>query len=314
MKNQICTILGGGGFIGRYLVRNLTKKNYRCMIFTRNTFQKGYLKTQATPGSIELINWNPDNFDELKESIKNSDVVINLIGILYQTRKQKFMSIHADIPEVISKICAQSDVKKFIHVSAIGANENSKSLYQRSKFQGEVNALTNFKNTVIIRPSVVCGTEDNFTNLFSKLSILPVIPVVGINYKFQPILVSDVADAIVKAIEAKDNHGKIYEIGGPKVISFGDMVKSIMKTLDKKRFVVEMPMPLAKTQSVLMSMLPIPPILTGDQCKILSEEDNVVSNNHLTLQDLNVKPSDVEEAMKKWLWRYRDGGQFAKVQ
>ena len=314
MKNQICTILGGGGFIGRYLVRNLTKKNYRCIISTRNAFQKGYLKTQATPGSIELINWSSDNFDELKESIKNSDVVINLIGILYETRKQKFMNIHAGIPEAISKICADSDVKKFINVSAIGANENSKSLYQRSKFQGEVNALTNFKNTVIIRPSVVCGTEDNFTNLFSKLSILPIIPVVKMNYKFQPILVSDVADTIVKAIEAKDNHGKIYEIGGPQVISFGDMVKSIMRTLNKKRFVVEMPMPLAKIQSTLMSMLPIPPILTNDQCKILSEADNVVSNNHLTLQDLNVKPSDVEEAMKKWLWRYRDGGQFAKVQ
>tara|TARA_B100000700_G_scaffold108166_1_gene121997 strand:+ start:50 stop:904 length:855 start_codon:yes stop_codon:yes gene_type:complete len=284
------------------------------MIFTRNTFQKGYLKTQATPGSIELINWNPNNFDELKESIKNSDIVINLIGILYETRKQKFMNIHAGIPEAISKICAQSDVKKFIHVSAIGANENSKSLYQRSKFQGEIKALTNFKNTVIIRPSVVCGTEDNFTNLFSKLSILPVVPVVGINYKFQPILVSDVADAIVKAIETKDNHGKIYEIGGPQVISFGDMVKSIMKTLNKKRFVVEMPMSLAKIQSSVMSLLPINPILTRDQCEILSEADNVVSNNHLTLQDLNVKPSDIEEAMKKWLWRYRDGGQFAKVE
>ena len=134
------------------------------------------------------------------------------------------------------------------------------------------------------------------------------------NYKFQPILVSDVADTIVKAIEAKDNHGKIYEIGGPQVISFGDMVKSIMKTLNKKRFVVEMPMPLAKTQSVLMSMLPIPPMLTIDQCKILSEADNIVSNNHLTLEDLNVKPSDVEEAMKKWLWRFREGGEFAKVQ
>ena len=314
MKNQICTILGGGGFIGRYLVRNLTKKNYRCIISTRKPFQKGHLKTQGTPGSIELIEWNPNNFNELKESIKNSDIVINLIGILYETRKQKFMKIHAGIPEAISKICAQSDVKKFINVSAIGANPDSKSLYQRSKFQGEVNALTNFKNTVIIRPSVVCGTEDNFTNLFSKLSILPLIPVVSINYKFQPILVSDVADAIVKAIEAKDNHGKIYEIGGPQVISFGDMVKSIMKTLNKKRYVVEMPMPIAKIQSSVMSLLPMPPILTRDQCEILSEADNVVSNNHLTLKDLNVKPSDVEEAMKKWLWRFRDGGQFAKVQ
>ena len=313
MKNQICTILGGGGFIGRYLVRNLTKKNYRCIISTRKAFQKGYLKTQATPGAIELIDWNPNNFSELKEAIKNSDVVINLIGILYETRKQKFYNIHTNIPEAVAKICSESDVKKFIHVSAIGASENSKSLYQKSKFQGEVKALENFKNTVVIRPSVVCGTEDNFTNLFSKLSILPVIPVVGINYKFQPILVNNVADAIVQAIELKGNEGKIYEIGGPKVISFGDMVRSILKTINKKRFVVPMPMPIAKIQSSILSLLPIPPILTKDQCEILSEADNVVSNNHMTSQDLNVKPSDVEEAMKKWLWRYKDGGEFAKV-
>jgi uncharacterized protein YbjT (DUF2867 family) len=313
MKNQICTILGGGGFIGRYLVRNLTKKNFRCVISSRKAFEKGYLKTQATPGSIELLNWNSNNFSELKEAIKNSDIVINLIGILYETRKQKFYNIHSSIPEAVAKICSESDVKKFIHVSAIGANENSKSLYQKSKHLGEVKALSNFKNTVIIRPSVVCGTEDNFTNLFSKLSILPVIPLVGINYKFQPILVTDVADAIVKAIEIKDNEGKIYEIGGPKIISFGDMVKSILKTINKKRFVVQMPMAIAKLQSTITDLLPIPPILTKDQCEILSEADNVVSNNHLTLKDLDINPSDVEKEMKKWLWRYREGGQFAKA-
>ena len=309
----IATILGGGGFIGRYLVRNLTKKNYRCIISTRKTFEKGYLKTQATPGAIELLNWNPNNFSELKEAIKNSDIVINLIGILYETRKQKFYNIHTNIPEAIAKICSESDVKKFIHVSAIGANENSKSLYQKSKYQGEAKALSNFKNTVILRPSVVCGTEDNFTNLFSKLSILPIIPVVGINYKFQPILVDDVADAIVKAIEIEGNEGKIYEIGGPKIISFGDMVKSILKTINKKRLVVPMPMPIAKIQSAITDLLPFPPILTKDQCQILSEADNIVSNNHLTLKDLNIEPSDVEEEMKKWLWRYKDGGQFAKA-
>ena len=314
MKNQICTILGGGGFIGRYLVRNLSKKNYRCIISTRKAFQKGYLKTQTTPGAIELIDWKPNNFSSLKEAIKNSDIVINLIGILFETRKQKFYNIHTSIPEAVAKICSESDVKKFIHVSAIGANENSKSLYQKSKYQGEIKALNNFKRTVIIRPSVVCGTEDNFTNLFSKLSILPVIPIVGINYKFQPILVDDVANAIVKAIEQKGNEGKIYEIGGPKVISFGEMVKSILKTINKKRFVVPMPMPIAKIQSTITDLLPFPPILTKDQCEILSEADNVVSNNNLTLKDLNIEPSDVEEEMKKWLWRYKDGGQFAKAQ
>ena len=281
--------------------------------FYKKSLSKRLFKNQATPGAIELVDWNPNNFSELKEAIKNSDIVINLIGILYETRKQKFYNIHSSIPEAVAKICSESDVKKFIHVSAIGANENSKSLYQKSKYLGEVKALNNFKNTVIIRPSVVCGTEDNFTNLFSKLSILPVIPLVGINYKFQPILVTDVADAIVKAIEIKDNEGKIYEIGGPKIISFGDMVKSILKTINKKRFVVQMPMAIAKLQSTITDLLPIPPILTKDQCEILSEADNVVSNNHLTLKDLDINPSDVEKEMKKWLWRYREGGQFAKA-
>ena len=313
MKNQICTILGGGGFIGRYLVRNLSKKNFRCIITTRKAFQKGYLKTQSTPGAVELLDWNPNNFSELKEAINNSDIVINLIGILFETRKQKFYNVHTNIPEAVAKTCAQSKVKKFIHVSAIGANENSKSLYQKSKFQGEQKAIENFKKTVIIRPSVVCGPEDNFTNLFSKLSILPVIPVVGKNYKFQPVLVSDVASSIVKAIETQNNESKIYEIGGPKIISFGDMVKSILSAINKKRFVVEMPMAIAKIQSSITDLLPFPPILTRDQCEILSEADNVVSNNHLTLKDLDINPKDVEEEMKKWLWRYKDGGQFAKA-
>tara|TARA_B100000575_G_C23112248_1_gene642609 strand:- start:540 stop:1481 length:942 start_codon:yes stop_codon:yes gene_type:complete len=313
MKNQICTILGGGGFIGRYLVRNLTKKNYRCFITTRNAFQKGYLKTQATPGSVELIDWKSKNFDELEQAIQNSDVVINLIGILYETRKQKFKDIHTTIPDVISKICSKHKIKKFIHVSAIGANQDSKSIYQRTKFEGEKKALDNFQNTVIIRPSVVCGTEDNFTNLFSKLSILPIIPIVGINYKFQPILVTDVAEAIVQAIQISGNEKKIYEIGGPKIISFGDMVKSILSVLKKKRIVIGMPMSIAKVQSTILSLLPMAPLLTKDQCEILNESDNIVSNKFLTLKDLNIKPSDVEVEMKKWLWRFKDGGEFAKV-
>ncbi len=308
----IATILGGGGFIGRYLVRNLTKKNYRCIIPTRNSFLKGYLKTQAPPGAIEFIDWSLKDLSKIKTAIGESDVVINLIGILFENRKQKFSKIHTEIPDIISKLCVNTDVKKFIHVSAIGANPDSKSNYQKTKFNGEVKALENFKQTVIVRPSVVCGPEDNFTNLFSKLSFSPVIPVISINYKFQPILVNDVANAITKIIEIKNNNGKIYELGGPKVISFGDMVKSILNTIYKKRFVFNMPMPIAKFQSNILSLLPGPPILTSDQCEILSEADNVVSEDHLTLKDLDLKPKDVEEEMKSWLWRYRTGGEFAK--
>jgi len=309
----IATVLGAGGFIGRYLVRNLTAENYRCIIPTRKAYEKGYLKTQSPPGAIEFLDFNPNNFAALEDAIKRSDVVINLIGILYENRKQKFKNIHVSIPDIVSKLCAQYDVKKFIQVSAIGSNPDSQSVYQQTKFQGEQKALTNFKGTVIIRPSVVVGTEDQFTNLFAKLSMFPVIPVVGINYKFQPIMVNDVAKAIMRSIKTKNNEGKIYEIGGNKIISFGDMVKLIMTTINKKRLVIEMPMPLAKIQATLLSLLPIPPILTTDQCKILSEDDNIVSNSYLTLKDLGIEPEDVEKQMSKWLWRYRSGGEFAKT-
>ena len=306
----IATILGGGGFIGRYLVRKMTEKNFQCIIPTRNAYLKGYLKTQAPPGAIEFVNFK--DFSKIEEAIKNSDIVINLIGILFENSKQKFSYLHSDLPGLIAKYCSESEVKKFIHVSAIGANENSKSLYQQSKFNGEQKALNNFKNTIIIRPSVVCGVEDNFTNLFAKLSMSPIIPVVKTNYKFQPILVNDVATAIVKAIEIKKNERKIYEIGGPKVISFGDMVKSILNTIGKKRLVVNLPMPIAKIQASILGLMP-KPLLTMDQCEILNEADNIVSNKHLTLKDLNIKPTDVQKAMPKWLWRFRAGGEFAKI-
>ena len=308
----IATILGGGGFIGRYLVKKMTEKNFQCIIPTRNAYLKGYLKTQAPPGAIEFINFNFTDFSKIEEAIKNSDIVINLIGILFENSKQKFAHLHSELPGLIAKYCSISEVKKFIHISAIGANANSKSFYQQSKFNGEQKALNNFKDTIIIRPSVVCGVEDNFTNLFSKLSISPIIPVVKKAYKFQPILVDDVATAIVKIIETKKNEGKIYEIGGPKVISFGDMVKSILDTIGKKRLVIDLPMPIAKIQATLFNLMP-KPLLTKDQCEILNEADNIVSNNHLTLKDINLQPDDVEKAMVKWLWRFRTGGEFAKI-
>jgi len=310
-SHKIATIFGPG-FLCRNLVLNMTEKNFQCIIPTRNAYLKGYLKTQAPPGAIEFIDFNPKDFSKIREAIKNSDIVINLIGILYENRKQNFFNIHSDLPELIAKYCSESEVKKFIYVSAIGANANSKSLYQQSKFSGEQKALNNFKGTVIIRPSVVCGPDDNFTNFFAKLSMSPVIPVVKSDYKFQPILVNDVATAIMKVIETKKNEGKIYEIGGPKIISFGDMVKSILNTIGKKRLVVDMPMPLAKIHAALFSLMS-KPLLTKDQCEILNEADNIVSNNYLTLKDLNIKPDDVEQAMSKWLWRFRSGGEFAKM-
>ena len=310
----VATVLGLSGMIGSKCARILANRNYRCIAPARNSFTAGHLKTQFPPGALEFVPFNVNNLNEVKNAIENSSYVINLIGILNESRREKFQSIHVDLPEAIAKICQEAGVKKFIHMSALGASKESRSKYQQSKFLGEERTLNNFKNTIIIRPSVVIASEDRFSNLFAQLSFSPIIPVpVNINYRIQPIFANDVARAIIKAIEIKNNEGSIYELGGEKILSLGDMVKLILKIIGKKRLVVEMPMALAKIQSALLSLLPIPPILTKDQCLILSEKDNVVSGNHLTLKDLNIKPVDVETEMEKWLWRYRSGGEFAKV-
>jgi|TARA_B100001964_G_scaffold38651_1_gene41988 NADH dehydrogenase len=306
-NNKICTILGAG-FVGRYVVKYLDRKGYRSIVISRNPFRKNYILTQARTGYVNIVKFN---FTEIKKAIQKSDYVLNLIGILGPS--EDFFKIHSELPDYISKVCATTECKKFIHVSAIGANKNSKSIYQQSKFSGEEKVLKNFNSSVIIRPSLVVGAEDEFTNLWGKLSIFPILPVVSSKFRFQPIFVNDLAKAIVNVIEIKGNEGKIIEIGGNKVISFGDMVKLILKIIGKKKLIIDMPLSLGKIVGAILQLLPGRPLLTKDQCLILGEKDNIVSGNYLTINDLKISPVDVEGKMSEWLYRYRDGGEFAKV-
>ena len=304
---KVVTILGVG-FIGRYLIKHLDKKGFRSIVLSRNPFSKNYILTQARTGYLDVLKFSPS---EIKRSIEKSDYVINLIGILGPT--SNFFKIHSDLPDYISKLCADSkNVKKFIHISAIGANKKSKSIYQQSKFSGEEKVLNNFNSSVIIRPSLVMGNEDLITNLYAKLSIFPIIPVVNSKFRFQPILVNDLARAIVNAVEIKGNEGKIYEIGGNKIISFGDMIKLILKTIKKKKLIIDIPISLGKIAGSILQLLPGRSLLTKDQCLILNEKDNIVSGNYLTINELKINPMDVESKMSEWLYRYRAGGEFAK--
>ena len=307
-SNSVVTILGVG-FIGRYLVKHLDKKGYRSIILSRNSFSKNHVLTQARAGYVDVVNFEPS---EIKRAIEKSDYVINLIGSLAPSKD--FFRIHADLPDLISKLCAESkNVKKFIHVSALGSSKNSKSIYQQSKFLGEERALNNFNSTVIIRPSLVLGAEDAFSNLWGKLSIFPILPVFNYRFRFQPIWVNCLAKAIVNAID-KSNEGKIYEIGGEKIISFGDLVRNILKIIGKKRIVLDVPISVGKVLGSILQLMPGKPLLTKDQCLILEEKHNIVSNNHLTIKDLGITPVDVESKMSEWLVQYRDQGQFSKIQ
>ena len=307
-NNRVVTIMGAG-FIGRYIIKHLDKKGFRSIVLSRRPFSKNYILTQARTGYVDVLKFSQS---EIKRSIEKSDYVINLIGIL--SPASNFFKIHSELPDLISKFCDESkNVKKFIHISAIGANKNSKSIYQRSKFFGEERVLKNFNSSVIIRPSLVLGAEDLFSNLWGKLSILPILPVVGSKFRFQPIFVNDLAKAIVNAIEINENEGKIIEIGGNKVISFGDMVKLILRIIGKKKLIIDTPLSLGKIAGSILQLLPGRPLLTKDQCLILGEKDNIVSGNHLTINDLKIIPTDIESKMPEWLYRYRDGGAFAKV-
>ena len=306
-NNKICTILGAG-FVGRYVVKYLDGKGYRSIVVSRNPFRKNYILTQARTGYVNIVKFN---FTEIKKAIQKSDYVLNLVGILGPSKD--FFKIHSELPDYISKLCAESkNVQKLIHVSSIGASKNSKSIYQQSKFSGEEKILNNFSSSIIIRPSLVLGAEDQFTNLWGKLSIFPILPVFNYKFKFQPIWVDCLAKAIVNAID-KGNEGKIYEIGGEIQISFGNLVKDILKIIGKKRIVLDAPLSIGKVLGSIFQLMPGRPLLTKDQCLILEGKHNIVSANHLTIKDLGITPTNVEKKMSEWLVQYKEGGQFSKV-
>ena len=202
-NQKIIAIFGAGGFIGRHLMRHLTKLDYRIKVATRNVHQKGYLKPLGNPGQIELFKTNIFNEEDVKNVLKNCDLVINLVGILYETGKQKFNHIHSRFPQLLSNLCSEQGIKNLVHISALGAKEKHNSLYMQSKLEGEKNIQDTFKPSVILRPSVVFGPEDKFFNTFASLAqFSPALPLVGGGKtKFAPIYVGDVAKAIVKALE-----------------------------------------------------------------------------------------------------------------
>lgn len=309
-NNQQIAVFGAGGFLGRHLMRELTKLDYRIKAATRNPYLKGYLRSLGDPGQIELIKTNIFNFEDVKQVLKNCDYVINLVGILYETKKQKFNEIHSHFPYLLSNLCSELGVKNIIHVSALGVREKHTSKYIQSKLQGEKNIQSIFKSSVILRPSLIFGPEDKFFNVFaSYASILPALPLIGGGKtKFSPIYCCDVAKAIVKALELKNIEPKIYELGGPENYSFKELMEILLSEIKKKRFFVNVPFNIAKIQSYFLEMLPRP-ILTRDQVELL-KYDNIISGKHPTLKDFGIEGKTVRSILPKYIYRFRTYGQF----
>ena len=313
MKAKNCLIFGGTGQIGRYLIRKLTKNNYKVTIVTRNLHQKGFMiKTQANAGYVDIVEANI--FDEVKirKLFAKTDVCINLIGVLYETgRGNTFKNIHSTFPSILAKLCKEYKIQQFIHLSALGINEAIDSEYAKSKLEGETNIQKNFPLATILRPSVVYSVDDNFTtNFMTILSRLPVFPLYyNGDTKFTPIHCSDLTDVIFHVI-LKNIHSKIIECVGPEIISLKEILKKLLKLIGKNRFLVPFPLFMAKISANLFQLFP-KPLLTVDQLKLL-KYDNILSKKYQSNFDIGVPSTKIfDQEVEKYCYMWREGGQFS---
>tara|TARA_Y100001970_G_C14077986_1_gene773087 strand:- start:215 stop:1153 length:939 start_codon:yes stop_codon:yes gene_type:complete len=309
-NNQKIIAIFGAGFLAKHLMRELTKLDYRVKVATRNPYLKGYFKPLGNPGQIELFKTNIFNTEDIKKVLKNCYAAINLVGILFETRKQKFNQIHAQFPSLLSNICNEEGIKKLVHISALGVKEKHTSQYMQSKLQGEKNIQEIFKSSVILRPSICFGNEDKFFNTFASIAqFSPMLPLIGGGKtKFEPIYVGDVAKAIVKVLELNNLEPKIYELGGPKIYSFKQLMEILLSEIKKKRLLIPVPFGLAQIQSYFLQMMPNP-LLTPDQVELL-KYNNVVSGDYPTLRDLGISGKTIQSILPKYIYRFREGGQF----
>ena len=314
MKNQdSILIFGSSGQIGKSLIRKFTKNNYRVTAVTRSIHQKGYqIKTQSNYGYLELEEINSFNEENISKLMENSSVCINLIGILYEKKKNHFNIIHSDLPALLSKVAKKKSIKQLIHLSALGIDSSVDSKYAISKLDGENKVKENFPKAVILRPSLVYSVDDNFTtNFMSLLSILPMMPLYYEGKtKFTPIHVSDLANIIFNIVEKKI-YGEIIECIGPEVLTFKEILLKILKSINKKRFLFPMPLFLAKINAKLFQLMPNP-LLTIDQLRLL-KYDNIVSNKYKTNFDFKMYANKkFEEEINRYSYNWTSGGQFSK--
>jgi NADH dehydrogenase len=312
-SDTLITVFGGSGFLGRHVVRALAKRRYRIRVAVRRPELAGFLQPLGSVGQIHAVQANIRNPRSVEAAVRDSDLVINLVGILFERGRQRFDAVQGYGAEHVA-LAAAAYGAKIIHVSAIGADENSSSSYARAKALGEKLVLAAMPEATVFRPSIVFGPEDDFFNRFAAMARMsPALPLVGGGTtKFQPVFVGDVAEAIALAAEGKATPGAIYELGGPEVLSFKELMQYVLKTIERKRLLLPLPFALAKLKAQFLQFLPKPP-LTPDQVELL-RSDNVVSEDAVqsgrTLKGLGIAPTSVETIVPSYLWRFRRTGQF----
>lgn len=304
---KVAVVFGGSGFIGRYVVKRLANAGYIVRVAARDTEAAMALRPMGVVGQIVPL-YAPLGQEALvARAVDGADVVINLTGILTEAKKGDFYRVHAEGAGRIARLAASSVARHFVQVSAIGADADSASDYARSKAQGEAAVRAVFAKAVILRPSIVFGPEDAFFNRFAAMAGLsPVIPIVSGSTKFQPVYVGDVADAVMAGLTRGDAAGQLYELGGPQVQSFRDLIDYMLRLIGKPRRVVDLPLGLAGLQAAILERLP-GKLLTRDQIKLL-QRDNVVEAGALDLAALGIVATPMDMVVPQYMARYRPGG------
>ncbi|MEM6603613.1 MAG: complex I NDUFA9 subunit family protein [Pseudomonadota bacterium] len=309
---HIITIFGGSGFVGRYIVRELAKTGARIRVAVRNPNSALHTTVAGTPGQVVPIFCNIRNYKSVEDALQGADMAVNCVGILFEKGQQTFPVIQAQGAEHVAHAAMRLELKKLVHLSAIGAAENSESDYARSKGQGEKNVLRYFPTATILRPSIVFGPEDDFFNRFAGMaSLSPFLPLIGGgNTKFQPVYVGDVAAAGKYALEHDEAEQKIYELGGSEVLSFKELLEKMLYHIGKRRILLPIPFWAAEIKAKFLQMLPKPP-LTVDQVGLL-KNDNIVSDIALCLKDMDITPKTLDAILPSYLVRFRKSGTYNK--
>jgi uncharacterized protein YbjT (DUF2867 family) len=309
----LVTVFGGSGFLGRHVVRALASRHYRIRVAVRRPELAGHLQPLGRVGQIHAVQANLRFPQSVDIAVRDADVVVNLVGILFERGRQRFTAVQAEGAAAVAR-AAQARGARLVHVSAIGADDASPSRYARSKAAGEELVRAVLPAAIVMRPSIIFGPEDDFFNRFAALArIAPALPLPGGGHtRFQPVFAGDVAEAIAKAVDGEVGPGATYELGGPAVQTFKELMAFTLATIERRRLLVPVPFALLKLQAAVLQFLPKPPI-TPDQVELL-KTDNVVAaaarDKGRTLEALGIIPNSLAAIVPDYLWRFRKTGQF----
>lgn len=313
----VVTVIGGSGFIGSQAVRALARRGWRIRVAVRNPVLAIEVQTAGDPGQIHFTRCDVTNPDDVAAALRGADAVVNLVGVLHDGRgKRGFDVVHVQAARIVAEAARAAGVERLVQISAIGADPMSKSAYGRSKAKAEEAVRAVYPDAVVLRPSLVFGAGDGFLNRFAALAAMsPVLPLIGGGRtRFQPVYVGDVAEAIARAVTRADAAGRTYELGGPRVYTFREILELVNRETGRNRLLAPLPFFVAKPLGALLELtgiVGVTPPLTRDQVFML-EHDNVVADGAATLADLGVQhPNGMEVIAASYLWKYRVGGQFA---